>query len=63
MVIFKLWRRGKIFKPQKNKIPFYAKRGFDKYEKTIKNYFIDTAGEEVKDGDSRCTDMLMQGFK
>ena len=25
----------------KNNIPFYVKQGFDKYEKTIKNFFID----------------------
>ena len=24
-----------------NNIPFYVKQGFDKYEKTIKNYFVD----------------------
>lgn len=24
-----------------NNIPFYVKQGFDKYEKTIKNFFID----------------------
>ena len=40
-----------------NNIPFYVKQGFDKYEKTIKNYFIDTADEEIKDGDLHCIDM------
>ena len=34
-----------------NNIPFYVKQGFDKYEKTIKNYFIDNYDEEIKDGD------------
>ena len=34
-----------------NNIPFYVKQGFDKYEKTIKNFFIDNYKEEVKDGD------------
>ena len=34
-----------------NNIPFYVKQGFDKYEKTIKNFFIDNYKEEIKDGD------------
>ena len=29
-------------------IPFYVKQGFDKYEKTIKNFFIDNYDEEIK---------------
>ena len=41
-----------------NNIPFYVKQGFDKYEKTIKNYFIDNYDEEIKDGDLICTDMI-----
>lgn len=41
-----------------NNIPFYVKQGFDKYEKTIKNYFIDNYEEEIKDGDLICTDMI-----
>ena len=41
-----------------NNIPFYVKQGFDKYEKTIKNYFIDNYDEEFKDGDFICTDMI-----
>ena len=40
-----------------NNIPFYVKQGFDKYEKTIKNYFIYNYGEEIWDGDLNCTDM------
>ena len=40
-----------------NNIPFYVKQGFDKYEKTIKNYFIDNYDEEIKDGDLHCIDM------
>lgn len=34
-----------------NNIPFYVKQGFDKYEKTIKKFFIDNYDEEIKDGD------------
>lgn len=41
-----------------NNIPFYVKQGFDKYEKTIKNFFIDNYDEEIKDGDLVCTDMI-----
>lgn len=40
-----------------NKIPFYVKQGFDKYEKTIKNFFIDNYNEEIWDGDLQCIDM------
>ena len=41
-----------------NNIPFYVKQGFDKYEKTVKNFFIDNYKEEVKDGDLVCTDLI-----
>ena len=41
-----------------NNIPFYVKQGFDKYEKTIKNYFIDNYDEEIIDGDLICSDLI-----
>ena len=41
-----------------NNIPFYVKQGFDKYEKTIKNFFIDNYKEEIKYGDLVCTDLI-----
>ena len=41
-----------------NNIPFYVKQGFDIYEKTIKNYFIDNYDKEVWDGDLHCTDLI-----
>ena len=41
-----------------NNIPFYVKQGFDKYEKTIKNFFTDNYDEEIKDGDLVCTDLI-----
>ena len=41
-----------------NNIPFYVKQGFDKYEKTIKNFFIDNYNEEIKDEDLICTDLI-----
>ncbi len=40
-----------------NNIPFYVKQGFDKYENTIKNYFVDNYDEEIWEGDLHCTDM------
>lgn len=40
-----------------NNIPFYVKQGFDKYEKTIKNFFIDNYNEEIWDGNMQCVDM------
>ena len=40
-----------------NNIPFYVKQGFDKYEKTIKNFFIDNYNVEIVDGDLQCIDM------
>lgn len=41
-----------------NNIPFYVKQGFDKYEKTIKNFFIDNYNEEIWDEDLPCTDLI-----
>lgn len=41
-----------------NNIPFYVKQGFDKYEKTIKNFFADNYKEEIKDGELTCTDLI-----
>ena len=41
-----------------NNIPFYVKQGFDRYEKTIKNFFIDNYEEEIKDGELVCIDMI-----
>ncbi|MBR3696944.1 MAG: epoxyqueuosine reductase QueH [Clostridia bacterium] len=40
-----------------NNIPFYVKAGFDKYYKTIKNFFIDNYKKEIIDGDLHCIDM------
>ena len=41
-----------------NNIPFYVKQGFDKYEKTVKNFFVDNYDEKIKDGDLVCTDLI-----
>ena len=40
-----------------NNIPFYVKQGFDKYEKTIKNFFIDNYEKELWDENLHCIDM------
>ena len=40
-----------------NNIPSYVKQGFDKYEKTIKNFFVDNYEEEICDGNMKCIDM------
>ena len=40
-----------------NNIPFYVKQGFDKYEKTLKNYFIDNYSKKIMDNDLQCIDM------
>ena len=40
-----------------NNIPFYVKQGFDKYEKTIKNYFVDNYDKEIFDENMQCVDM------
>ena len=40
-----------------NNIPFYVKQGFDKYFKTVKNFFVDNYNEELFDGDLKCSDM------
>ena len=40
-----------------NNIPFYVKQGFDKYEKTIKNFFVDNYKEDIWDKNLHCTDM------
>ena len=38
------------------KIPFFVKQGFDKYEKTIKNYFLDNYSDIIFDGELKCID-------
>ena len=40
-----------------NNIPFHVKQGFDKYEKTIKSFFIDNYYNEIWDKDLKCTDI------
>ena len=40
-----------------NCIPFYVKQGFDRYEKTIKNFFVDNYDEPIFDGNIQCMDI------
>ena len=44
-------RKVDIITQKENNILFLVNQGFDKYEKTIKNYFIDMADEKIIDGD------------
>ena len=46
-----------------NNIPFYVKQGFDKYEKTIKNFFVENYDEEIFDGNMQCVDMYYYSKK
>lgn len=46
-----------------NNIPFYVKLGFDNFEKTIKNFFIDNYEEEIWDGKLQCIDMYYYSKK
>lgn len=49
--------RKMIVGTTENNIPFYVKCGFDKYYKTIKNFFKDNYKEDVWDGNLHCIDM------
>ena len=40
-----------------NNIPFYVKCGFDRYYKTVKNFFVDNYKEQIWDGNLQCIDM------
>lgn len=46
-----------------NNITFYVKQGFDKYEKTIKNFFVDNYEEEIWDEDLQCIDIYYYSKK
>ena len=46
---YKIRYKKMIVGTTENNIPFYVKQGFDKYEKTIKNFFIDNYNKEIKD--------------
>lgn len=46
-----------------NNIPFYVKQGFDRFEKTVKNFFVDNYEEELWDGDLQCIDMYYYSMK
>jgi len=55
--IYKAKYAKMIVGTSENNIPFYAKSGFDKYVKTVKNFFVDNYDEEIIDGDLQCIDM------
>ena len=54
---YKIRYKKMIVGTTENNIPFYVKQGFDKYEKTIKNFFTDNYEEELWDGNLQCIDM------
>ena len=55
--IYRLKYDKMIVGTSENNIPFYIKQGFDKYYKTIKNFFIDNYNEKILDGDLQCIDI------
>ena len=54
---YKIRYKKMIVGTTENNIPFYVKQGFDKYEKTIKNYFVDNYDKEIFDENMQCVDM------
>lgn len=60
---YKTQYKKMIVGTSENKIPFYVKHGFDQYEKTIKNYFVDNYGREIIDGETRCIDIYYYSKK
>jgi len=54
---YKVKYKKMIVGTSENNIPFYVKQGFDKYYKTVKNFFTDNYKEEIIDGDTKCVDM------
>ena len=54
---YKIKYKKMIVGTTENNIPFYVKQGFDKYEKTIKNFFVDNYKEEIYDNGLKCIDM------
>ena len=55
---YKVRYKKMIVGTSENNIPFYVKQGFDKYEKTVKNFFEDNYKEKIKDGNIVCTDLI-----
>ena len=54
---YKVKYKKMIVGTTENNIPFYVKQGFDKFEKTIKNFFVDNYDEKIIDGNIQCIDM------
>lgn len=46
-----------------NNIPFYVKHGFDRYEKTVKNFFTENYDGEIFDGELKCEDLYYYSRK
>lgn len=56
-LLYKNQYKKMIVGTTENNIPFYVKCGFDKYYKTIKNFFVDNYKEQIWDGNLQCIDM------
>lgn len=56
-LIYKDKYKKMIVGTTENNIPFYVKCGFDRYYKTIKNFFIDNYKEPIWDENLQCIDM------
>lgn len=55
---YKVRYKKMIVGTSENNIPFYVKQGFDKYEKTVKNFFANNYKEKIKDGNIVCIDLI-----
>lgn len=53
---YKVRYKKMIVGTSENNIPFYVKQGFDKYEKTVKNFGEDNYDEKIRNENAICID-------
>ena len=53
---YKVRYKKMIVGTSENNIPFYVKQGFDKYEKTVKNFWEDNYDETIRNENAICID-------
>lgn len=53
---YKVRYKKMIVGTSENNIPFYVKQGFDKYEKTVKNFWEDNYDEKIHNENAICID-------
>jgi predicted adenine nucleotide alpha hydrolase (AANH) superfamily ATPase/N-acetylglutamate synthase-like GNAT family acetyltransferase len=53
---YKVRYKKMIVGTSENNIPFYVKQGFDKYEKTVKNFWEDNYDEKIRNENAICID-------